>query len=144
MAKITAFTGTMRGGEFFPDDKASFARAFARKDGERVVFTIKRLVPKRSTDQNAYWWSCVVPLFQEEMGEDSKEETHRDLLIELGHCTEHTSFGKRKLIPKPTKDLPADEFSNLIDRAERLFQRQFGGRLPPVGSAQAEAMVNGS
>ncbi len=141
MSLPVAHTGKTMSGQFVPDHPAEWAKAFLRKDGTPMVVIAKRLVPKRGNKANAYWWACVVAMFQEEMGIDNKEEMHKIILEEIGHY-DLVPFGKKeKKVVKPTKDLPADEFAYLIEAAGRLFADTYGGYLPPVGSAQAEALM---
>jgi hypothetical protein len=144
MSAANNFTGTMRDGEFIPDDPAGYARALSRKDGTRMVMTVKRFVPKRSNDANAFWWACVIPLFQEEMGIDDKYRVHEIVLMQIGHCEIREVFGRQARVAKPTRDLPADEFRALIEKAERLFAEYFGGRFPKQDSPQAQAMMQGA
>lgn len=144
MSTVNTFLGTMQGGEFIPDDPAGYARALSRKDGTRMSMTVKRFVPKRSNDINAYWWACVIPLFQEEMGIDDKYRVHEIILMQLGHCEIKEVFGRQARVAKPTKDMPADEFRDLIKKAERLFGDYFGGRFPPQESSHAQAMMAGA
>lgn len=144
MASPIAFVGTVKGGRFHPDNPAAFAKAFCRKDGTRMVVTAKRWVPKRSNNANAFWWACVVPLFQEEMGLDDPYSVHHAILCAIGHYEAKEILGEIKPVPKQTRDLPADEFSRLIEAAERLFAEYYGGRIPPKDSAQAQAMMQGA
>ena len=144
MASATAYTGTVKGGKFQPDNPAAFVKAFCRKDGTRMVVTAKKWVPKRSNDANRYWFGVVVPLFQEEMGLDDPYQVHHAVLCAIGHYEPKEILGEIKPVPKRTRDLPADEFSKLIDAANRLFAEYYGGRIPPQDSAQAQAMMSGS
>lgn len=144
MSTPQPITGKTQGGEFVPDNPEAWARAFARKDGTPMVVTPKRLVPKRSGRANAYWWACVIPMFMDEVGIKNKYAMHAILLEELGHY-DLIPFGKgTKKVIKETKDLPADDFANLIDTAGQLFQDMYGGRLPPVDSKHADAMMAGA
>lgn len=144
MSAPTAYTGIVKDGKFLPDNRAAFVKAFCRKDGTRMVVTAKRFVPKRSSDMNAYWWSCVIPLFQEEMGLDNSYAVHEAVLCAIGHYEAKEVLGEVKPVAKPTKDLPADEFAALIVKAERLFGDYYNGRLPPKDSPQAQAMMQGA
>ncbi len=141
MAAPIAFTGKTKDGKFIPDRPAEFIKAFLRKDGTPMVVMVKRLVPKRGNQANKYWWACVVAMFQDEMGIQDKLEMHRIILEAIGHY-DLVDFGKRQVkVVKETKDLPADEFARLIESAGQLFAETYGGYLPPVGSAQAEALI---
>jgi hypothetical protein len=144
MSAANTFLGTVKDGKFQPDDKAGFIRAFCRKDGTRMVVTAKKHVPKRSDAMSAYWWGVVVPLFQEEMGLDNKDDVHEEILIAVGHWEWKEVFGEQKRKAKRTRDLPSDEFMRLVEKAERLYSEYFGGRLPPKESTQAQALMAGS
>jgi hypothetical protein len=144
VSTANAYTGTVKGGKFQPDDRASFLKAFCKKDGTRMVVTAKKWVPKRSNNSNAFWWTCVIPLFQEEMGLDDPYAVHHAVLCAIGHYEAKEVLGEMKPIPKKTRDLPQDEFCKLIEKAERLFAEYYGGRLPPQDSAQAHAMMAGA
>lgn len=144
MATEHAYTGTVKGGRFQPDDRAAFTRAFCRKDGTRMVVTAKKWVPKRSSQANRYWWAVVVAFFMEEIGERDKEAAHHILLEALGHYDIKRIAGKDFKVVRPTHDLPADQFAALIEAAGELFAKWFGGYLPPPDSAQAQAMMGGS
>lgn len=143
MSAPTAYTGIVKEGKFIPDDRAAFVKAFCRKDGTRMVVTAKKWVPKRSNDQNAYWWACVIPLFQEEMGLDDPYQVHHAVLCAIGHYEAKEILGEVKPVPKKTRDLPADEFTKLIDAANRLFAEYYNGRIPNRESPQAQAMMCG-
>jgi hypothetical protein len=144
VASPNIFTGHVEQGKFIPDDRAAFVRAFSRKDGTKMVVTAKRFVPKRSNDQNAFWWACVIPLFQEEMGLDDPYQVHHAVLCAIGHYEAKEILGEVKPVPKKTRDLPADEFRQLIEKAERLFAEYYNGRIPPRESPQAQAMMQGA
>lgn len=144
MGTPTAFSGTLKAGKFVADDPASFVKAFCRKDGTRMVVTAKKLVPARSTNANRYWFGVVVALFQDELGERNAYSAHHIVLEALGHYDELEIRGKKFKVVRETKDLPADEFTKLIEGAGQLFAEWFGGFIPPPGSAQASAMEAGS
>jgi hypothetical protein len=144
MSITNTFLGTTIDGVFVPDEPAAYARAHARKDGTRVVHTVKRFVARRTDKMNAYWWGCVIPLFQEEMGLDNKDDVHDEVLIAIGHWEWREVFGEQKRKPRPTRNLPEDEFMQLVEKAERLFSEYFGGRVPPKDSKQAAAMMAGA
>ncbi len=140
MAAPIAYTGTVKAGKFLPDDRTAFAKAFLRKDGTKMVVTVKQWVKQRSTKVNAYWWKVVVGLFMDEMGLRDKEEMHHIILENIGHF-DLVRVGKKEIkVVKETHELGADAFATLIDAAAQLYAEWFNGYLPPPGSAQAEAM----
>jgi hypothetical protein len=144
MATPKAYTGKVKQGKFIPDDPSAFVKAFCRKDGTRMVVTAKQLVPKRSNNQNAYWWAVVVALFQDELGERDSYAAHHIILEALGHYDEMEIRGRKFKIIRETKDLGTDDFAKLIDGAGQLFAEWFNGFIPEPNSAQAQAMMAGS
>jgi hypothetical protein len=140
VAAPIAYTGIVKAGRFIPEDRAAFAKAFLRKDGTKMVVTVKQWAKTRSPNANAYWWKIVVGMFMEEMGIRDKEEMHHIILEQIGHY-DLVRVGKKEIkVVKSTHDLPSNEFAVLIESAAQLFGEWFNGYLPPPGSAQAEAM----
>lgn len=145
MSATTYYFGTMKGGKAVWDDKAAIARFLStKKDGTRIRMTMVKDVPRRSDGMNRFWWKCVVEPFREEMGLDDKDEAHRQILIAIGHWDEVEVLGMRVKIPKPTHNLPEDQFMELVTRAERLFAEYFDGRIPGRDTPHARAMMAGN
>lgn len=142
MSAPTYFLGTMKDGKLVPDDKASIARFLAtKKDGTRIRLTMVKDVPRRTDGMNRFWWKCIVEPFQTEMGLDDKDEVHRLVLIQIGHWEHKEIFGEQRKVPKPTHNLPENQFMELVNKAERLFAEYFDGRLPGRDTEHARAMM---
>ncbi len=143
MAAPIAYTGIVKAGRFIPDDRVAFAKAFLRKDGTKMVVTVKQWVKGRSNQSNRYWFGVVVPLFMESIGLRDKAECHHIILENVGHY-ELKRIGKVDVkIVKDTHDLPQNEFADLIDAAAQLYAEWFNGYLPLPDSAQGEAILAG-
>lgn len=74
MSAVPIFNGTMKGGQFVPDDRLSFAqwcRSF--KDGTRVTFEIKRHQKRKSNNQNRYYRGHVCKVLGDHLGYTTDE-----------------------------------------------------------------------
>lgn len=137
---VNAYIGTVEKGKFIPDSPRDFATEFLRRNGKRVVVSVKVWRKKRSNNQNRYWWAVVVRLFADAMV-CLPDEAHEALKAELN--SEIKVIGDRVIrIPKSTADLDTQEFKALVERAQRLGAEMFDGMyIPDPESPQAEALM---
>lgn len=73
----TEVTGKVQEGKFIPDTAKSFREAFMPFEDKRVVLTVTKRVKRRSLPQLRYYWSVIVPCFQEglrDLGHDMNQE----------------------------------------------------------------------
>lgn len=80
---------------------------------------------RRSLSQNAYYWSCVVPLVQEglqNLGHDvTIQETHEFLKYKFNSkelINEET--GEVVAVPKSTTELNKEQFGNYIEKIQQF------------------------
>lgn len=88
--------------------------------GEAVDIVITKQYGSRSTKQNRYYWGVVIPMIQQEIGEENKEVVHGWLQAEVGHTA--TLSGKD--VPRGTSDLSTAEFEEYTARV-RMFASKF-------------------
>ena len=101
-----------------------------------VVVTVKEVKRKRSLNQNAYYWSCVIPpllaLFRD-AGNDADDEDVHD------HLVEHVGKLKRVMVDPDglvflrrgsTRRLTTREFSDYLDKC-MAFAASHGIDIPP-------------
>lgn len=102
--------------------------------GKKVELSIGEAKDKRSLDQNAYYWTVVVPHVQKvrlENGDPVTEDTvHEDLLFEFsprvdGKCIKINN-GKR---PMRSKEMSVKEFSDYVT-AITSAMAAFGNPVP--------------
>jgi hypothetical protein len=55
---------------YAPDRVIQF---IAGLEGCRITVEIKKLFPRRSNNQNAWYWACIIPLLGESCGYDPEE-----------------------------------------------------------------------
>lgn len=90
------------------------------KDGEHVTFEIHNKKPKRTDQQNRYYWGAYLPLIAQEAGEpdmDALHELFKGKFLSSG-IVEVLGFKTRK--KKSTTDLSAAEFCEFITKIEDL------------------------
>lgn len=82
--------------------------------GEKVSLYISNRKPKRSEQQNRYYWGVYLPLIAKETGERNIEKLHS--LFSGMFLTEgiYTVLGKQVRIKKSTTELSKSEFSEYI------------------------------
>lgn len=91
---------------------------------------------RRSNKQNAYYWSVVIPIFNDlhrEMGWDfTEEETHEELKSRFLGTIEKVNeiTGEIKVVPKSTTGLSTIEHIQFIDRIGQWLAEFAGIVLP--------------
>lgn len=97
-----------------------------KKQGARIQ--IKKFVPKRSLNQNDYWYK-LLDIMAKEIGED-KEYLKQVVKWECAFYKEH----KGRIIYRSSADLDKKEFGKLIDKTVELAEIA-GIRLPTLDQA---------
>lgn len=127
-------------GKFVPEAPAVWQASIREFAGKRVVVTIETEKSRRSTQANRYYWSCVVPVFQEvwsiarsKAGVEplTKDETHEVLVQVLLGCEDGPLPGSR--IRKRTSELDSKQFAAYVERCRALAQEQYGMWVPEAG-----------
>jgi len=95
------------------------------KEGENVTLVVTNKKPKRTEQQNRYYWGVYLPIIAKESGEEQRNKKYIDLLHErfAGELlTEgiYEIFGKKVRLRKSTAQLSISEFCNYIMDIERL------------------------
>ena len=86
------------------------------KDGEKVTLIITNRWPKRTNQQNRYWWGAVLPMIAAETGEDDLEKLHelfKGMFLTTGI---HVVLGQKVRMTKSTTELTVQEFSDFIKK----------------------------
>lgn len=88
----------------------------AALEGQEVEVIIRKKKNKRTLDQNAWYWGCILPLMAEAFGYDSAEEVHEALKWRLLKTHEdHPMPSVRSTAKMTTK-----EFSEYVERVRQL------------------------
>ncbi len=114
------------------DQEGAYLQFAKRKfAGKAIEVTIRAKRSKRSLDQNALWWSIIVPAIAEEVGYDRSEhdECHYALVARFfGTHTDKIS-GATVANARSSK-LSTKQFSELIDGTVRWAATDLGLVLP--------------
>ncbi len=122
------------------EDRVSWMAALSTLRGERLIVTLEKPKKTRSARANRYWWSCVVPIFQEVwsigrvqagLPPYDRDQTHDVLVQVLGGYEDGPMPGTR--VRKPTSQMSSAEFAKLVDDARELALHQYGMAIPAPG-----------
>ena len=102
------------------------------QDGEEVTLVIHNRKPKRSDQQNAYYWGVYLPIIAEETGERDTNRLHE--LFKGKFLTEGIEdvLGEKVRIKKSTTKLSKADFSKYIMAIEEFT----GIQSPPTENYQ--------
>lgn len=138
------FSGTVSANcVFVPDVPARWSAWLSHLRGKRVTVTLEKERSTRSTQQNRYWWSCIVPMFQEiwslartEAGLPpySREQVHEVLVEALAGCEDGPLPGTR--VRKRTSQMDSADFTKLVDAARALAWDNYGVSIPSPGEGE--------
>lgn len=127
-------------GKLVPEAPTVWAASLSELRGKRVVVTIETEKSRRSSQANRYYWSCVVPIFQEvwsiarsKIGLEplTKEEAHEVLVQVLVGCEDGPLPGSR--IRKRTSEMDVAQFRDYVEKCRALAQEQYGMYVPAAG-----------
>lgn len=101
-----------------------------------VTFEKKKAI--RSLEQNAYYWSAVVPLMRqgfEDLGNTFTLESAHEFIKSEFNFKEiiNEKTGEIKRVPQSTTTLSKSEFCELIDRLNVFCGEWFGFNIPAPG-----------
>lgn len=111
------------------------AEAFRSLEGKRVCVSIKEVKRRRSNNQNAYYFGCVIPsivAMLREFGNDVDELTVHDYLKqEVGKLSRVIVLpdGEVKRVLGSTKALTTMEFEVYLEKC-RAFAAEHGVQVP--------------
>ena len=110
--------GTSDGKQFIPDEKGRWIGFLAYCAGKRMTVTAERELLRRTPKQNARYWSLIVPVYQEWVGEEDKLQAHEDLLAQCNKSTRILPTGEVIETVKRSKFLNVEEFNEYTSRVE--------------------------
>ena len=115
--------------------KESIARWITTfKNGTHLDIIIRKHKTKRTLEQNAYYWSVVVPILADEFGHDNAEDMHEDLKREFNPVP--SKLDPSKKIGGSTTKLSTVEFADYVDRICRWAATEHGIYIPPPTKAE--------
>lgn len=105
-----------------------------RHAGKEIVLVVKLKKPNRSTPQNGYYWSVVVPMITEAVNEYGNEwtndETHEFLKSRFNNREVEMKGGVIVSLPQSTTSLDKAEFGRYIDEVKQWASVVLGLYIP--------------
>lgn len=102
--------------------------------GKEVVLSLKVKRKYRSTNQNGYYWGCVVPMVRDAMNsygnEFDSDTAHEFLKKEFNTKEVEVHEGHFVKVPVSTSDLDTAEFSAYIELIRRFAAEVLGIYIP--------------
>jgi hypothetical protein len=107
--------------------------AIRRCEGKRLTISLREQKRTRSSNQNRYYWGCVIPavleMFVEAGNDTNPEEVHSFLKEQVGGsiCVKVllTPDGKRRPVLRSSADLSTQEFEDFLERV-RVWAAEMG------------------
>lgn len=133
------FTGKVEQGRLILDDPERWKAYLSGLVGRRFEVSIQPERKHRTSAQNRYYWSVVVPLFGEWTGED-KDDAHETL--KSIHLMVDSILPTGELVRKPgrSSELSTVEFSEYVERV-CVWLAQQGVFVPPPNYVEANPGV---
>ena len=133
--KLTAKVG---GDGRLVSNRRGVASALADFAGKVVEITISKKRSTRSLDQNAYYWSCVVPIVKEGLKDAgtllTTEDTH--LALRAKFLSEPIADSDGLILAdhiRSTTELTKSEFSDYIELIKQWSQDYLNTTIPEAG-----------
>ena len=131
MHKITPiFNAEVKEGQLLmTDDEYHTYRKWLWTRHGKVQFIIKKYFKKRSTPQNAWYWSAIIPMIADEMGEADHNYVHA--LMKSIHLSKKVSIrNKTYTVVGRTSKLNSSEFGEYCERIRSWASMELGLNIP--------------
>ncbi len=122
MSASLEFSVLVSGGQLSDQTAKQIASAIRSFDGKRVTVTIREQKRRRSTQANAYYWSCVIPpivtMFREAGNMVDADDVHLFLKLRVGKLAQVFVTPDGEVIKSlgSTAKLSVSEFQDYIAR----------------------------
>ncbi len=130
--KAASCLGTVEKGHFVPAYEDGFQSLLNPHEGKLVRVTVEVFRKRRSDEQNRYYWSVVVALIGEKIGESDPACTHDMLKTEFNYDI-LTLGGRTFRKPKSTATLTTSEFMEFIAKVQRWASEFLSLYIPSPG-----------
>ncbi len=108
-------------------------------DGEEVSLVVTNKKPKRTEQQNRYYWGVYLPIIMSETGEQDLNRLHELFKGEFLTTEIAEVLGKKVRIKKSTTDLSISEFCQYIMQIQELT----GIMAPPTENYGLDSLGSG-
>ena len=118
------FVGTSDGKQFVPDERGRWVGWLAKYRGRRLHLTAEPDRIRRTDAQNKRYWSLIVPVYQEWVGEPDKLQAHEDLLSLHNRMDRLLPTGEVVKVVARSKNLSIEQFNEYTSRVEVWLAQQ--------------------
>lgn len=119
------FLGQVNSGKLLLDDKHRFLNHLSSLEGKRVVITVAKETHKRSTNQNRWYWGCILKLIAEHTGEEP-ENLHEAL---KAHFAPKKVVGNL-VVPSSSRYLNTIDFGEYCEKVRRWAAEELSINIP--------------
>ena len=128
------FTGRVDQGRVCMDEPQRWLATLGRWNGKRVEVSIRVPTERRSSQQNRWYWSCIVPIAKEVLSQGrvvplSKDQAHY-VLASAFLGSEETPLGT---VPIKTSALSTKDFATYCERIVAHAASEWGIAIPVPG-----------
>ena len=140
MPEVTLSATVSPEGKLLPLAPSVWIASMREFAGKRVDVTVATERTGRSLQANKYWWSCVIPVFQEIWGKGrsavnlppySRDQVHAVLVEALAGSEDGPLPGSR--VRLETKGMDTATFAKLVDAGRKLAWDEYQVRIPEPG-----------
>lgn len=135
--------GHISQGKLHIHHRQKFIDSFQTWSDCRVIVRVEKIYKKRSTRENAYYWSCIINEFkkgyEDTTGETiSAEQAHEILKTELNYKELINDLtGEVIKVGRDTKSLTTTEFEEYLEKCRRFILEWFN-IIVPMPNEQGE------
>ncbi len=126
------FRGRIERGQIQLVDPQRFEMRLKQLEGKEIEITIQKERKKRSNQQNAYYWGCVIAIFADSLGYEP-EELHEALKWQF--LRTHSDKPDLPSV-RSTTDLDTAEFTEYIEQIRRFAAEKHGCIIPSPGEVE--------
>jgi hypothetical protein len=127
--------GSIENGKLLLYNRNEFSEILKTWKDCSIELTLRSTTKGRSTQQNRYYWGCVLPIVKDALKEQhglvySSEDLHEFLKIKLNSVEIHNQDGVVERMPMSTTELSTMEFEEYTENVRRWANDLLGVTIP--------------
>ncbi len=127
------FPGQVSKGKLILETPMRYLAYLSGLEGKRVELILRKQKPKRSDQQNRYYWGCVIEILANHCGYEP-EEMHEALKVKF--LSDHAEDEKGLIRIGSTAKLTTAEFVDYTDRVVRWAAESLSVFIPDPGQVE--------
>ena len=139
--KTATFRGTVdEHGKLKLFNDGAFRVILGRLKGKWVVVTVRDDKPKRSSNQNAYYWGVVLKTISDELGNNTNDDVHQHVRWMFLRTEPDPENGRALATVRSTTSLKTDEMEDFLDRV-RMWAASDHGIVIPLPNEVPDSLI---